>query len=235
MIWTLASVATPHWSIARAVMMGCAESNWPVWSSATIDSPVPRAPSSLENHLTVMSSPSGSETTAESATAAPKRCPLSSSTAVCEDRFFGEMISTVGGRFPGGMASVEVVVVGCVVVVIDVVVVFGVEVVVVVGAVVVVVLDVVPSSGAVVDEVPFGSAAAVAVGSSMVESVSSADGEHAATTSSAAPISATTPTGLRLAMDTPTESRTAFRRPDRRTLRSCLVRVTMRLVASSIP
>ena len=152
MIWTLASVATPHWSMARAVMTGWAESNWPVWSSAMIDSPVPRAPSSLEDHLTVMSSPSGSETMAESETAAPKRWPLLSSTAMCDDRFAGEMISTVGGLLPGGIASVEVVVVGRVVVV-EGFVVGGVDVVVVVGAVVdvVVVDDVAPSSGAVVD------------------------------------------------------------------------------------
>ncbi len=71
-IWTLASVDTPHWSVAFAVILGWAESNWPVLRVAMIDSPVPRAPWSLEDHWTVMSSPFGSETMAERDTAAPK-------------------------------------------------------------------------------------------------------------------------------------------------------------------
>ena len=136
MIWTLASVVTPHWSVARAVITGWAESNCPVRRIATIDSPVPSAPSSLENHWTTKSSPFGSETMAESETAAPKRFVSVSSTAMWDDRFAGEMISTDGGLLSGGIASV--VVVGCVVVVVvDVVVVEVVDELVVVGRVVV--------------------------------------------------------------------------------------------------
>ena len=149
---------------------------------------------------------------------------------MCEERFAGEMISTVGGRLPGGMARVEVVVVGRVVVVEEV------DVVVVVGTVVVVVvLDVVPSSGAVVVVVAFDPAAAVAAGSSTVESASSAAGEHAARRSSATrPSAANCPRRPRV-RDTPTELQRAFRRLDRRMLRSCSVRVTMRSAVSSIP
>ena len=137
---------------------------------------------------------------------------------------------------PGGMASVEVVVVGRVVVVGAEVVVVGVDVVVVVGAfVVVVVLDVVPSSGVVVDVDWSAVAAAVPVGSSGVGSVSSAAGEHAAIRNSADRTSAANWTDLRRVRGTPTEPRRAFRRPDRRMLRSCSVRVTMRLAVPSIP
>ena len=155
---------------------------------------------------------------------------------MCEERFAGEMISTVGGLLPGGMARVEVVVVGRVVVV-EGFVVDGVEVVVVVGTVVVVtvVLDVVPSSGAVVDVDESDPAAMVPVGSLVVEFVSSVDGEHAAISSSVARASAETRASFCRVRDTPTESRTGFHLPDRRRLRSFVVRVPMRSVVSSIP
>ena len=141
---------------------------------------------------------------------------------------------------PGGIARVEVVVVGRLVVVVEgfVVdgVVDGVEVVVVVGAVVVVmVLDVVPSSGAAVDVDESDPAAMVPVGSLVVESVSLVEGEHAAIRSSAARTNAEVRTDLVRVRDTPTESRTACHPPDRRRSRSFVVRVPMRLVVSSIP
>jgi len=233
MIWTLDSVDTPHWSVAFAVIVGWEESNWPVLRIATIDSPVPRAPSLLEDHWTVTSSPFGSETMAERDTAAPKRCVLGSRTAMWEDRFAGEIFSAVGGSLSGGIASVvvvvvnRVVVVGRVVVVVDDVVVDGrvVDVVVVEAALV--------SSVVVVDWVD--PAATVPVGSFVVESVSSAAGEHAATSSRVARPSAAIRTELRRLRDTPTASPRACRRPGRRTSRSSAAAVRSWLVLASIP
>ena len=119
---------------------------------------------------------------------------------MCDERFAGEMISMLGGLLSGGIASVVVLVVGRVVVegrVVVVVVVSGRVVVVVVGRVVDVVGDEAVLVSGIVVAAWLDPAAAVPVGSSVVESVSSAAGEHAAISMRVARPSAAIRTGLR--------------------------------------
>ena len=158
---------------------------------------------------------------------------------MCDDRFAGEMISTFGGSLSGGIASVVVVVVGRAVAVagrvVDVVVVVG-RVVAVAGRVVdVVAVWAVLVFGIVVEVDVIEPAAAVPVGSSVVESVSASPGEHAATSRSVVRPSAAIRTQRWRVRDKPTGLLRVSRRRDRRRLRSSVVRVSMRLVVSSIP
>lgn len=192
---------------------------------ATIDSPIPSDPASLENHCTVTASPLGSDTTADNATAAPNRPEAGSYTAMCEDRFAGEMIVTVGGWLSGGTASVVVVagrrvVVGANVVVVVEMVVDVPVVEVVVGCVVVEVSDPPP---------------VVVVVSDVVVVASSVFGEHAVTSrSTTRPSIARYDKGRRVT-GTPMARLRVCRRRDRRTSHSSVAQAQMTSVAPNIP
>ncbi len=109
MIWTHTDVEFPALSVAIAVILGCDVSLPLVEMNATIDSPEPMPPVVEDTQSIVTRSPSGSETTAESATLAPKSFLSLLKAAVCDDRLVGETISRAGGPF--GVAGVAKVVV----------------------------------------------------------------------------------------------------------------------------
>ncbi|HSJ27987.1 MAG TPA: hypothetical protein VLB67_07225 [Acidimicrobiia bacterium] len=68
MIWAEAEVATPHWSVAVAVMMGWLASEPRVEIQATIEVPVPNDPQPGADQRTSTVSPLGSDALADRVT-----------------------------------------------------------------------------------------------------------------------------------------------------------------------